>query len=255
MFVCLLVCLNVWLFVCLFVWCCVCWFVRMLLCVSACPLVRRVSVWRRRPGRYTYLLLYLLTARLLGGAHRRGLVAMPHASAHGCVCVCMCVSECPGVRVSASSFLFVFHCQRFGGFHTVSLFVIRFGCMLSFGGFFRLSVFVWLLAGLFACLCVCFFDCLCVWLLFRMSASPLFRPRVRMSAYVSVFVCLFVCLFVRLFICCCVCLFVCILLCVSACPLVRRVSVGRCCLGRYLLAPLPPHGAAAWRCASACLDA
>ena len=207
----------------------------MLLCVSACPLVRRVSVWRRRPGRYTYLLLYLLTARLLGGAHRRGLVAMPHASAHGCVCVCMCVSECPGVRVSASSFLFVFHCQRFGGFHTVSLFVIRFGCMLSFGGFFRLSVFVWLLAGLFACLCVCFFDCLCVWLLFRMSASPLFRPRVRMSAYVSVFVCLFVCSFVCLYVVVYVCLFV--FCCV--CPPVRWFAVcplgGAALAGTYLL--------------------
>ena len=203
----------------------------MLLCVSACPLVRRVSVWRRRPGRYTYLLLYLLTARLLGGAHRRGLVAMPHASAHGCVCVCMCVSECPGVRVSASSFLFVFHCQRFGGFHTVSLFVIRFGCMLSFGGFFRLSVFVWLLAGLFACLCVCFFDCLCVWLLFRMSASPLFRPRVRMSAYVSVFVCLFVCLFVRSFVYMLLCMFVCLYFVVCV-----RLSAGSPCV-RWAVLP------------------
>ena len=248
MFGCLFVCVYGVVYVGLFVCCCVCprvrWFA---VCPCGDAALAGIPTCSSTSSRRGCLAVRIGVAWWPCRMPRRMVVC-------ACVCVCVRVSGCPRVRKFVSVCVKL-HCQRFGGFHTVSLFVIRFGCMLSFGGFFRLSVFVWLLAGLFACLCVCFFDCLCVWLLFRMSSSPLFRPRVRMSAYVSVFVCLFVCLFVRLFICCCVCLFVCILLCVSACPLVRRVSVGRCCLGRYLLAPLPPHGAAAWRCASACLDA
>ena len=169
---------------------------------------------------------------------RLGLCSRLFASVFVWMCVCKFVSVCVS-------------CLR------------RFDCMLSFGGSFRLSVFVCLLVCLFVCLFVCFVvSCVRVF-------SVLFTcPCVHMCVcdcllIVSLFVCLLVCLFVGLSECLVVCLFVCMVLCMLVCSYVVvcvRVSAGSPCVRVatppwqvYLLAPLPPHGAAAWRCASAWL--